>query len=251
MATSTTSTSVTPAATVVSTTQSWLKAHERIVCLFLILGVTAFGFNKYLDVTAAKADARAVAAEQIAADAKANAAQAAITASQTQAQYTALVQALAAQNASLASSIAQRTASQKAQATTNATLPVSGVAERWNVIAGTLVTPSGDTIIVSSTDAHRTLDMLESVPVLQGNLTDQTQITQNLRQEVEKSDLLAKDLNVQINSLNVQITDQAKACTAEVAAVKADGRKNSIKWFKRGFILGFVSGIFAGHAAGI
>ena len=248
MATSTTSTTVTPAATIVSTTESWFRAHERIVCLFLILLVAGYGLNRYFDYSAAEADARAVAAEQVAADAKANAAAAALTAAQTQAQYTALVQALAAQNASLAQSIAQRTASQTAQAKTNANLPLSGVAERWNVIAGTLVTPSGDTLVVSSTDAHKTLDLLESVPILQGNLADETKIAQNYEQEVQKSDILTNSLNAQVTGLNSQIAANDKACVAQVAAAKADGHKNSIKWFKRGFIVGFVAGLWSGHA---
>jgi multidrug efflux pump subunit AcrA (membrane-fusion protein) len=231
--------------------ETWLRQHERLIIVALVLAVGAFGLNKYFDVSAARRDARAVAAEQVAADAKANAAQAAITASQTQAQYTALVQALAAQNASLASSIAQRTASQTARATTNATLPVAGVAERWNVIAGTLVTPSGDTIVVSSTDAHKTLDMLESVPVLQANLTDETKIAGNYLAEVQKSDTLVNSLNYEVTSWKTLVDTNATACKAEVAAAKADGNKGKAKWFKIGFVTGFLSGLWAGHAAGL
>lgn len=237
--------------TVIKNEVSWLKTHERIIIVALVLAVGAFGLNKYFDVSAAKADAKAVAAEQVAADAKANSAAAAFTAAQTQAQYTALVQVLAAQNASLASSIAQRTASQTAQVIKNATLPVQGVAERWNTIAGTLVTPVGDTIVVSSTDAHRTLDMLESVPVLSANLADETTIAKNLRQSWEKS-VEVNDTQVkEISALNNQLTADAKSCTLQIAAVKADGKKNSVKWFKRGLIVGFLGGLFVGHAAGI
>jgi hypothetical protein len=231
--------------------ETWLKQHERIIIVALILAVGAFGLNKYFDVASIRADARAVAAEQVATAAKANSSALALQASQTQAQYTALVQTLAAQNASLASSIAQRTASSAAQKTKDATLPVTGVADRWNTVAGTLVTPSGDTIVVSSTDAHKTLDMIEQVPVLTQNLTDETKIAGNYLQELVKSDALSTELNAQITGLNIQIVDQTKACTAQVAAIKADARKGKVIWFKRGFIVGFISGIFAGHAAGL
>src|SRR5208337_4183891 len=205
-------TTVTPVPTVTTATQSWIKQHERIVCLALILLVSGYGLNRVYDVEAARADAKYVAALQQVADAKANAAAAALTTANTQAQYTALVHALAVQNASLNASIAQRTASQAVTKKTDAALPVAGVAARWNDVAGTLVTPSGDTIVVSIQDGHKTLDILELVPVLQANLADQT-----------------------------------KACVAQVAAIKADARKGKAKWFKLGFLGGFLTGLYAGH----
>lgn len=230
---------------------SWLRTHERIVIVALVLAVGAFGLNKYLDVASVRADARAVAAEQVAADAKANSAAAAVQATQTLAQYTALVQALAAQNSSLAASMAKRTESQTAQAAKNATLPVQGVAERWNIIANTLVKPSGDTIIVSNTDAHKTLDMLEQVPTLRGNLADETQIASNFRQSWEKSAEVNGAQTKEISALNNQLTADANSCKLEIAAVKAESRKNKVTWFRRGFIVGLVSGLWLGHAAGL
>jgi len=229
----------------------WLKAHERLIMLALVLAVGTFGLGKFYDVEAARKDAKYAAAEQIAVnDQKNNAALALQTAQVTQ-QYQALVQVLAAQNASLNASIAQRTASGTAQRATDANLPTVGVAVRWNEVAGTLVSASGDIIVVSNTDAHKTLDMIEQVPVLVQNLADETKIAGNYLAEVQKSDLLTTDLNSQITGLNTQLTDQNRACTAQVAAVKAEGHRNSVKWFERGFGLGFLAGIFTGHAAGI
>jgi hypothetical protein len=89
---------------------------------------------------------------------------------------------------------------------------------------------------------------LESVPVLTANLADQTKIAQNYQDELQKSDVLANNLNAQITGLNTLVTDNAKACTAQVAAVKADARKGKIKMFKWGFGLGFIAGLFGGHA---
>jgi hypothetical protein len=241
-------------AQVIAATQfgwTWLKAHERLIMLALVLAVGTFGLSKYFDVEAARKDAKYVAAEQIVANDQKNSAALALQSSQTQAQYIALVQALSAQNASLSASIAQRTASGVVQRTTDASLPVAGVAARWNDIAGTLVTASGDTIVVSRTDAHKTLDMIEQVPVLVQNLADETKIAGNYQSEAQKADLLAGDLHSQVTGLNTQLADQTKACTAQVAAVKAEGRKSKIKFFKWGFITGFISGMYLGHAAGL
>jgi len=237
-----------PASTPITETKSWLLQHERIIIVALVLAFGTFGLDKVYNVEAARADAKYTAAQQQLADAKANSAALALATSQMTQQYQALVQALAAQNASLNASIAQRTASGVAQRTTDASLPVAGVAARWDDIAGTLVTPSGNTIIVSEADAHKTLDMLEQVPTLQNNLADETKIAQNYQQEIQKSGLLSADLQSQVIGLNTQLIDSAKACTLQVATVKAEGKKNSIKWFRRGLIVGFLGGLWAGHA---
>jgi hypothetical protein len=90
--------------------------------------------------------------------------------------------------------------------------------------------------------------LLESVPVLTANLADETKVAGNYQAELEKSDLLTADLNIQVTGLNTQLTAQTKACVAQVTAVKAEGKKNSVKWFKRGFLVGFVAGLFGGHS---
>jgi len=230
---------------------AWLRAHERLIMLALVLAVGAFGISKYFDVNAARNDAKYVAAEQAVVEAKANSAALALQASQTASQYQALITALAVQNASLSASMAQRTASSAAQRATDAKLPVPALISRWNDLAGTNITVSGDSALVSVQDARKTVDLIEQVPVLTQNLSDQTKIAGNYQSELEKSDLLAAALNSQITGLNIQLTDQTNACTAQVKAVKAAGHKNSVKWFERGFGLGFIAGIFAGHAAGI
>jgi len=232
--------------------ESWLKQHEKIVILFLILAVGAFGISKFFDVDAARKDAKYVAAEQIVANDQKNSAAAATATAQMQSQYTALVQALATQNAALSASIAQRTASQKAQVVQDSTLPLPGLAARWNQLLPTVtptVTPTG--VILNEQGVRDTVSQLELVPALEGNLADETKIAYGYQQEAEKADALVNVQNSQIAGLNTQIADSTKACTAQVAAVKAEGHKNSVKWFKRGFGLGFIAGIFAGHAAGI
>lgn len=230
----------------------WLRAHERLIILMLILAVGAFGLSKYFDVDAARKDAKYVAQEQIVANDKQNSAAQAIATAQMQSQYTALVQALATQNAALGASIAQRTASQKAQVITDQTLPLPGLAARWNTLLPT-VTPTVTTngVTLNEQGVRDTVSQLELVPALQGNLADEIKIAQAYQQEAQKADALVNIESAQIAGLKTQIVDETKANAAEVAAVKAEGKKNSMKWFKRGFGLGFLSGLFVGHAAGI
>ena len=229
----------------------WLLAHERLIIVALVLAVGAFGISKYFDVSAARADARAVAAQQQAVDAKANTAAATLQASQTASQYQAMVEALTRENAALALAVTSRNTVLQQNTAKKETAPLPELMSRWNTLAGTDVTVKGADAIVSDTSSRKTVNLLEQVPVLQANLTDETTIAANRQAELEKSDVLANNLNVEIGALNNQLTADAKACTLNIAAVKADGKKNSVKWFKRGLIVGFLGGLFVGHAAGL
>lgn len=246
----------TPTTTVTTVAEAtgwaWLKAHERVVMLAMVLALSAFGISKYYDVSAARADAKNVAAQQLLSQAQQNsAAQAAVTA-QVQAQYSALIQSLSAENAALNASMAQRTASQKTQTVIDANLPMTGLAARWNVLLPTVQpTVLANGLSIDAQGAHDTVAALESIPVLTANLKDETALAANFQSQAVKCDSLVTDQKNQITGLTTQITDQKKADATELAAAKADGRKNSIKWFKRGFIVGFITGIFTGHAAGI
>ena len=246
MATITTTT--TP--TVTSVTTSWLKQHERLVCLALILAFGCFGVNKYFDHESTVKQAQATAAAQVSAADHANSLALASQSAQIAAQYASLVQTLSAENASLNASMAQRQASQKTQVNVDTNLPMVGVSARWSVLLPT-VTPSAPLtggISLTETQAHDTLAYMEQVPVLQADLQDETKVAANYLQEVQKSDLLNADLNSQILGLQKENTDLVAKDVADVKAAKAEGKKNSVKWFKRGFGIGFLAGLFAGHS---
>ena len=246
MATVTTTT--TP--TVTSVTTSWLKQHERLVCLALILAFGCYGVNKYFDHESTVKQAQATAAAQVSAADHANSLALASQSAQIAAQYASLVQTLSAENASLNASMAQRQASQKTQVNVDTNLPMVGVSARWSVLLPT-VTPSAPLtggISLTETQAHDTLAYMEQVPVLQADLQDETKVAANYLQEVQKSDLLNADLNSQILGLQKENTDLVAKDVADVKAAKAEGKKNSVKWFKRGFGIGFLAGLFAGHS---
>ena len=235
---------------------AWLKAHERLVMLALVLAVGSFGISKYFDVDAARKDARVVAAEQIVANDQKNSAAQALATAQMQSQYTALVQALATQNAALEASMAQRNTGLVAQQHKDSFATMAEAVGRWQALVpaanfdGAPVTDTNG-IAVNLVNARATIIELEKVPVLIQNLADETTLAGNYKVEVQKADGLVNDQKTQITGLNIQLTDQAKSCTLQIAAVKADSRKKQMSWFKRGFLAGFLTGIFAGHAAGL
>jgi len=231
-------------------TQSWIKTHERLLCLALVLAFGCFGVSKYYDHEATVKSAQATAAAQVSASDHTNSLALASQAQQIAQQYAVLVQTLSAQNAALNAAMAQRNVQQKAQVVTDSNLPMAGVADRWAVLIPTVQpsTPMTGGISLTSGQAHDSLEYMEQVPILQGNLADETQIAQNYQQEVQKSDLLNADLNSQVTGLQKENTDLVAKDVADVKACKAEGKKNSVKWFKRGLGIGFIAGLFAGHA---
>jgi len=235
---------------VATATKTWLQLHERIVCLALVLAFGYFGVSKYYDHEATVKSAQATAAAQIAVADHTNSLALASQAQQIAQQYAVLVQTLSAQNASLNAAMAQRAVTQKAQVVTDSNLPMAGVADRWAVLIPTVQpsTPITGGISLTETQAHDTLNYMEQVPLLQANLADETKIAGDYLQEVQKSDLLNADLNAQVTGLQKENTDLVAKDVADVKACKAEGRKNSIKWFKRGFIAGFLGGLWAGHS---
>jgi hypothetical protein len=62
-----------------------------------------------------------------------------------------------------------------------------------------------------------------------------------------KADEVISSQTKEISGLNLAAVDQAKACTAQISAVKADARKSKWRWFKLGYILGFGSGAYVMH----
>jgi len=235
---------------VATATKTWLQLHERIVCLALVLAFGYFGVSKYYDHEATVKSAQATAAAQIAVADHTNSLALASQAQQIAQQYAVLVQTLSAQNASLNAAMAQRAVTQKAQVVTDSNLPMAGVAARWAVLIPTVQpsAPMTGGISLTSEQAHDSLEYMEQVPTLQANLADETKIAGDYLQEVQKSDILNADLTAQVTGLQKENTDLVAKDVADVKACKAEGRKGKIKFFKIGFVTGFVAGLWAGHS---
>jgi septal ring factor EnvC (AmiA/AmiB activator) len=245
-------TTTTPTTTIATT--SWLKTHERLIIVALFLLAGYFGLNHYLNNAAAASETRAKTAEAALVSQQTQNTQLAAQSASVLAQYQAMVTALSAQNSSLAAAAASRQVSVVAQQKTDATLPVADLANRLKTLGNApegSVSTLGNQIDLTSPGAVAITQTLETIPALTSDLKD-TQAALGATQAAQaKADEVIADQTKQITGLNLASVDQTKACTAQVAAVKAEGRKNSMKWFKRGFGLGFLSGLLAGHAVGI
>ena len=234
--------------TVVAT--SWLKAHEKLLIVLMILLASSWGFSKYADLRVAQTEARANSAEQALTQAKTQDAQNRATVAQVTQQYAAIVQSLQAQNASLSASLAQRQVSLAVQQRTDASLPLADLANRLKTLGNApegSVSVSGSQVTLTQPGAISVTTTLEQVPVLQQDLKDETTIAANGQAELAQANVVITEQTKQVTGLKLTITDEEKACTTQVAAVKAEGRKNSIKWFRRGVLVGIFGGLFAGH----
>jgi hypothetical protein len=238
--------STTPATPVTTVTESWLRVHERIVIVALVLLAGSWGLSRYQDARSASLEARATVAEQaLSAQQSQNSQNAAQITALTQ-QYQQLTQALTAQNASLTASLAARQKAQAAAVATDATLAPADLATRLETLGQApvgSVTVSGNEIAMTQLGAVAITQTLEAIAPLQANLRDTTATLQTAEATQAKADALIADQTKQIAGLNLAAVDADKVCKAQVAEVKATSRKNSLKWFVRGTVIGFIGGL--------
>ena len=232
---------------------SWLQRHERIIIVALVLLVGGWAYGKYADASASKAETRATVAEQALVLQKATNAQNAATTASVLAQYQTMITALSAQNASLATAAASRQAAVVSNQHTDATLALPELANRLKTLGNApdgTVSVTGNQVNITQPGAVAVTQTLETIPALQADLKDTQALLGATEVAKEQAGKVIAAQTTEITGLNLQIVDADKAHKAEITAVKAEGRKNSVKWFKRGFGLGFLAGLFAGHAAG-
>jgi len=226
----------------------------RLIIVAIVVAASYFGYSHYLDSSAAKAEAKAAVSEQAKVAAQAQVVLAAQQTAQVTAQYQAMVQSLSAQNAALATALTQRQAALETQKKVDTTLPPTALAERLQTLGSAptgSVAVTGDNITLTRPGAVAVVQALEIIPVLQQDLKDETALEVATAAAKAQADKVIDAQATQIVDLNTARAKDSKAASDELASVKAQAKKNSVKWFKRGFGLGFIAGIFAGHAAGI
>jgi hypothetical protein len=237
--------------TVTTVAQTWLQKHERIVIVFLVLLAGGWGYSKYADASASKANTRAQVAEAALASQNATDTKNAATTATVLAQYQAMVATLSAQNASLAAAAAQRQAIVAKNQAQDTTLALPVLAERLgtlgNVPAGQVSTDQNH-VILTQPGAVAVTQTLETIPALKSDLADETALATAAQTTQAKGTEVIADQAKQIDGLNLAALDADKVCKAQVAQAKAAGRKSKVRWFKIGFVTGFVSGLWAGHA---
>jgi hypothetical protein len=219
----------------------FIKAHETVLGIVLAAFVIYGGvsmvedrlasrdnlqFKQAVIVSDNQAKADAAVAAQVAAD------KTALDALTTK--LTSANDALAKANSALEAALA------KQQQQDNQMTP-SELTDRWNVLvptANAAVTPNGVTLPAAG--AHATVDQLEQIPVLTQELSNSKQSEQNTDTLLGASQKQVTDLNSEVSGLNLQLVDNQKVCTAQIAVVKADAAKAKRRWFLTGLVLGFL-----------
>lgn len=224
----------------------WFKAHEKVLALILVVAMIVFLGNKYLNSSYDAAVAREKSAEQVLQVQKEANDKLAIQNQQAQAQYQVLLGQLNSQNQRLSAEMLTLSQTLAARQKQDVSLPLPELATRWQdllSLPANSITSTENGLQVSPEGARATVTSLESLPVLQKQLSDETIIADNKSKELDSSTTLVVGLNQQITGLNLQLSDSSKACKTEVAVA----RKSRWKWFKVGVVTGFVAGVVTGH----
>jgi hypothetical protein len=246
--------------------RTFLLDHERLIIVIVAAVVLWWGYGKYAQIrldhdNAALKQAQIVAAQQAQQNAvlAAQAQQQAQIVAADKAQLQALTDKVTAQNAQLtAANVALANALTKQQKT-DASLPVPALVDRWAQLApGTNFSGaigSGNNVTVTPSNALATVQQLEKVPVLTQELANETTLKANGDQLIASQNKSIFDLNGQVTTLNASVAgavkldqDHQAQCVDQIKVVKDEARKSKRRWFKFGFITGFVSGLYAGHA---
>ena len=222
---------VTPIVTQLHPISTYLKAHERLLIVLVLIVLSWFTFGKIQDVIAAHDHANLQQAQVVAA----------VQQEKQAAEYKALADKVNAQNAALEQANVNLANALIKQQRTDASLLPSELANRWTVLvpqAKPVVTPTG--IAVDTPSAVATVQALEETPALRAQLN-------NERTQLENAQKLIVDEGTQIATLNTLVTgkdallaDDAKVCSAQIKVVKDAAAKSKRHWFYAGMVIGFI-----------
>jgi len=228
---------------------AYLKAHERLIIVALVIALSAWGLQKWDNHAAAAADTRAAIADANAATTDKTAAQSLAILQQALAEKNATNQILAQQNAALAAAITSRQAAVVVQQKTDTTLEPSALASRIATLSSAPpaeVTLEGVNINLGHNAALAVVQSLEVIPVLQANVKDETDIAKNLQTELNNANGLLTTQGTAIMNLNTARTADAAACVADKNKAVAAVKKSRWHWVERAAEIGLVVGIWAG-----
>jgi hypothetical protein len=233
---------VTPIVTQLHPISTYLKAHEHLLIVLVLVVLSWFALGKVQSVLAAHDNANLAQAKVTAAVQQEKNDALAKQIAQQAAEYKALADKVNAQNAALEQANVNLANALIKQQRTDASLPPSELANRWTVLvpqAKPVVTPTG--IAVDTPSAVATVQALEETPALRAQLS-------NERTQLENAQKLIVDEGTQIATLNTLVTgkdallaDDAKVCAARVKVVKDAAAKSKRKWFYAGEAVGWLA----------
>ena len=214
----------------------FLSAHH-IVLYVLLAGASLTGVYLVESKLSSLADAKAAAAEQALAVEKNHSAElaAAYAANQLQRDK---------ENAQFLATIAQIQSQAKTQIVIDKTLPVKDTGHRIEDLTGfkqgTVVFDSADNLIVPLPLGREIVARLDQGVADAATVVKQEGVIKNQAATInEENAIIVEDKRV--------LSATADADKKELSAEKAKARKSKLRWFG----LGFLAGIFAGHAAGL
>ena len=234
-----------------SSGQNWLQRHERLIIVLCVLAVSAYCFNKYLDISIKNSDSKVQAATSAVTQAQADAnAEKKETQAEVQ-KYQDLVQQLENQNKVLLSTIQNDRILLESQQKKDQDMSLVQLATRWNqLIDSAGVQAELDSMTISSEAAHTTVSQLESVPVLQEEVTKGSQLLENKENELSEANKVNLDLTNQNKSDILLLASKDKQCAAEKSAISANAARSKRNWFLRGLASGAaIVGYIALHFA--
>lgn len=234
------------------TSQTWLQKHTVLIIAILSITLGYFLTDKAIAIVASYESHKAQQAQTVLAT-QAKTSDEDLT--EAKAQLVVYENALAAstkENATLTAAITSRNQAESTQQKTDATLPPSQLATRWEALVNnTGVATAAKGYTVTDDAAVNTVQQLEQIPVLTQNLADMTTEEAGLQKTVSTVNQLVLDGKSTIGSLQSQLTDQTKQCSTDEAALKSQIVKSKVasvwekaKWFGYGFVSGFITGVF-------
>jgi hypothetical protein len=266
----------------VSAISSYVKTHERLLIVIIIVALLGWGTNKGLNIYGGSEQSKvtslqtqldgtkqqAAAAQQSATDAKTAAQVTAAQANQDKVASVAVITALSQQNASLSNQIIQRGQQTQKQQTTDLNATIPELSTRFkslvpNVIpTDVVVAADGKTVNIGQDTAEKSIAQLELVPSLQADnsaLTTQVKNGQTELDSLQKTldsqssltDAQAKVIAAQDSYATLLATEQKQSDAVwqgKLDVEKTNTKKAYLKGFKWGAITGFIGGLFAGHA---
>ena len=222
--------------------ESWLKTHERLIGGVLFLLVAFYLTRLYINRSADNADAKVKIAQTVATQQATADSVLADQVKQANTQYATLVAQLTAKNQQLTSAIATRSQAVIVQQAKDSTLSPADTAAKLATQTGTKptdVTTQGTSTVLDADASHAAVQKMDDLTALQSDVVAYQGVITDDRQQITSLTGLNTNLTTQVAGMKVELTDDSKACAANIADVKAKARKSKLHWFEAGVVVGF------------
>lgn len=218
----------------------FLKNHERLILGLAALAVILFCFNRWINSSAATASAKDVVAQQQLQAQKDMNAHLEQDAQQKDKQYEELLAAVTQQIQGLQTAMTARDAQLAKTQQADKAMPLPELGGHWEGLVGVTsgIQTQQDGMLVTDDVARATVDQLDQVPALKGDLQDDATIINQRESQITALTSAYESCQQTVSGLNAQVAKQDTACKAQVADVKAQARKSKRNWFIGGLLTG-------------